>query len=406
MQSYPQMRFGAFIPPFHSNDESPTIALSRDIAMIQLMDELAYDEVWVGEHHSSGFETIGSPELLIAAAAERTKYIRMGTGVSSVTYHRPFILADRMVQLDHQTRGRLMFGVGPGQLPGDAYMLGISPLEQRRMMGESLEVMLALMHGETVTRETDWFRLRDARLQTLPYQYPIPEIAVATAISPNGPSLAGKYGAGMLSLAAGSAAGFAVLNEHWRICEEAAMQHGKVVDRRNWRVVAAVHVADTRAQAFQEVQHGIMDKLEYLKQVGGEKGRAEMNLVDLRSAEEAVRVWTTDDSPTAGLGPLGIGIVGTPADVADRIRKFQERAGGFGCFLMLAHNLASWEATRRSLDLFARKVIPALRGTNRNRVASLAWSAAMADEFFDTRHASQQRAAEEHRAKNKAKSPQ
>jgi limonene 1,2-monooxygenase len=209
----------------------------------------------------------------------------------------------------------------------------------------------------------------------------------------------------MLSLAAGSAAGFAVLNEHWRICEEAAVQHGKVVSRRNWRVVAAVHVADTREQAFQEVQHGIMEKLEYLRRVGGAKGRAEMNLADLKSAEEAARVWITDDSPTAGLGPLGIGIVGTPADVVDRIRRFQDRAGGFGCFLMLAHNLASWEATRRSLDLFARKVIPALRGTNRNREASLAWSATMADEFFDTRHASQRRAAEEYRANTKAKGP-
>src|SRR5579862_891141 len=128
---FPEMRFGVFIPPFHGVDENPTLAFHRDIALIELLDKLAYDEVWVGEHHSSGFEMIGSPELLIAAAAERTRHIRMGTGVSSLSFHHPFVLAERIVQLDHQTRGRIMFGVGPGQLPGDAYMLGISPLEQR-----------------------------------------------------------------------------------------------------------------------------------------------------------------------------------------------------------------------------------------------------------------------------------
>jgi len=397
MPIFPEMRFGMFIPPFHSTDENPTLAFDRDIKLIELMDELTYDEVWVGEHHSSGYETIASPELLIAAAAERTKNIRLGTGVNSLSFHHPFILAERLVQLDHQTRGRIMVGVGPGQLPGDAYMLGVSPLEQRRMMNESLETMLELLEGKTVTRETNWFKLREARLQILPYQYPMMEIASAAVVTPNGPTTAGRHGIGMLSLAAGSAAGFAVLNDQWRLCKEAADAHGKTVDRRNWRIVASVHVAETREQALKEVEHGILDKLHYYRRVGGKKGAAEMNLADFKTAEEAVRTWVTDDGkPTAGLGPYGIGIVGTPEDAVERIARFQERAGGFGSFLMLAHNLASWDDTKKSLELFARKVMPALRGSNRNRVASLDWSYEKSDQFFDSRHASYRVAAEDH----------
>ncbi|TMA34415.1 MAG: LLM class flavin-dependent oxidoreductase [Deltaproteobacteria bacterium] len=130
----PRKRFGAFIAPFHSDDESPTEQIHRDFALIDHMDRLGFHEAWIGEHHSGGFEIIGSPELFIAQAAARTRQIRLGTGVVSLAYHNPFMVAARMVQLDHQTRGRAMLGVGPGQLPTDAFMFGIEVAEQRRMM--------------------------------------------------------------------------------------------------------------------------------------------------------------------------------------------------------------------------------------------------------------------------------
>ena len=138
------MEFGAFIAPYHSLAENPTLILERDLHLVQLMEELDYNEAWIDEHHFAGFESIASPELFIAAAAERTRRIRLGTGVSSISYHHPLILADRIVQLDHQTRGRIMFGAGPGLLPSDAAMLGINPSEQRDMMVASLETILDL----------------------------------------------------------------------------------------------------------------------------------------------------------------------------------------------------------------------------------------------------------------------
>ena len=119
--------------------------------LLQHLDRLNYHEAWIGEHHSGGFEIIGSPEMFIAAAAERTRHIRLGTGVVSLPYHNPFMVADRIVQLDHMTRGRVMLGVGPASLVHDAMKIGIKPADQRRRMNESLDVIVELLDGESVT---------------------------------------------------------------------------------------------------------------------------------------------------------------------------------------------------------------------------------------------------------------
>src|SRR5512138_1026632 len=128
------LKFGVFITPFHPVGQSPTVALEYDLDRTVALDRLGYDEVWFGEHHSGGYEIIACPEVFVAAAAERTKHIRLGTGVVSVPYHHPLMVADRIMQLDHQTRGRAMFGIGPGALPSDAFMMGINVARQREMM--------------------------------------------------------------------------------------------------------------------------------------------------------------------------------------------------------------------------------------------------------------------------------
>src|SRR5215470_12144053 len=231
MDTPERLGFGIFLAPFHRVGDNPTWSLHRDLELIEFLDRLTYDEAWIGEHHSAGYEIIASPEVFIAAAAERTRHIRLGTGVSSLPYHHPLILADRMVLLDHLTMGRAMFGVGPGALPSDAFMMGIDPLRQREMMDEALEAILALLTSEEpITRETDWFTLRDARLQLRPFSRPHMEMAVAAQVSPAGPRAAGKYGASLLSLGATTVGGFDVLGQQWGIAEEMAAEHGRTLD--------------------------------------------------------------------------------------------------------------------------------------------------------------------------------
>src|ERR671920_481472 len=214
------MRSGIFLAPFHNHDENPTLSIERDLELLEHLDRLNYHEAWIGEHHSGGFELIACPEVFIAAAAERTKHIRLGTGVVSLPYHHPLMVADRWVLLDHLTRGRVIFGTGPGALPSDAYMMGIDPVDQRPMMQESLEAILALFRAapeERISRHSDWFTLRDAQLHIRPYTWPYPEIACAAMISPSGPRLAGALGTSLLSLSMSVPGGYAALENTWQV---------------------------------------------------------------------------------------------------------------------------------------------------------------------------------------------
>jgi len=363
-----RMRFGSFIAPYHPVGENPTLALERDMQLVQLIDELGYDEAWIGEHHSGGVEIISSPELFIAGVAHRTRHIRFGTGVNSLTYHQPLILADRIAQLDHQLHGRLIFGSGPGQLPTDAFMLGIDSMKQRRMMNESLECLIDLFEGKTVSRETDWFTLREARLQLPPYQRPRMEMSVACAVTPTGPVTAGRLGLGMLSLAVSTPIGFNALGEHWEVYEEAARKNNKQVTRDSWRVVVNMHLAETRAQARADIEWGIMDLVTYIRGLRG-VFVDNQNIGRVQNAHEAAEMMTTE-----GMGTFGVAMVGTPDDAIAHIERLQRQSGGFGTFMFLAHNCASWEATRKSYELFARHVIPHFQNANRNRAASLEWA--------------------------------
>jgi limonene 1,2-monooxygenase len=352
----PRLRFGAFIAPFHPLDENPTLAIQRDLELVQWLDQLGYDEAWIGEHHSAAYELIASPEVFIAAAAERTKHIRLGTGVSSLPYHHPFMLADRINQLDHMTRGRVMFGVGPGALSSDAYMMGIPIDRQRDMMDEALGVIVRLLRGEEVTHESDWFKLNRARLQMSPYSRPSVEIAVASQVSPTGARAAGRHGLGLLSLGATSDGGFNALASNWAIAEDLARDNGQTMDRSGWRLVGPMHIAESREQAMAEVRFGLEKWLYYFREI------ANLPIVP-----------DTEGDPVEAFLKMPMAVVGTPDDAAAKIQALVDQSGGFGAFLFMAHNWADWTATRHSYELFARYVAPRFQGLNVGRAASMDW---------------------------------
>src|SRR5262245_63218744 len=184
-QTMPRLKFGAFLAPHHPTGEHPMLQFRRDLDLVEHLDKLGYEEFWCGEHHSSGWEMIGSPEMFLAAAGERSKRIKLATGVVSLPYHHPFNVAQRMVQLDHMTGGRAIFGTGPGALASDAHTLAIDPMLLRDRQDEAIGVIRRLFRGERVTMKSDWFTLQDAKLQLLPLQEEMP-CAVASQISPSG----------------------------------------------------------------------------------------------------------------------------------------------------------------------------------------------------------------------------
>jgi limonene 1,2-monooxygenase len=361
------MRFGLFMAPFHPTGQNPTFALERDLDLIEHLDRLGFHEAWIGEHHSGGYEIISSPEVFIAAAAQRTKHIRLGSGVNSLPYHHPLLLADRFVLLDHITRGRAMLGCGPGQLTSDAHMLGIPADLQRPRMDEALEAVMALLRGEIVTMQTDWFTLQDARLQLRPYSEPNIEVAVAASISPTGAKAAGKYGIGLLSIAATTRQGFDAIGTHWKTWNEVAAQHGNTADRARWRLVGPMHLAATKEQARRDVEYGIVPFSKYFTHVlpaGPTRGE---------TAEEIINNVDED----------GFAVIGTPDDAIAKIQSLVDESGGFGTFLLFGHDWASPEATKKSFELFAQYVMPHFAGQLDAPAASCEWVTGSGGEFVN-----------------------
>jgi limonene 1,2-monooxygenase len=347
------LKFGAFLGPHHSLNENPTLALERDLELVELLNALDYDEFWIGEHHSGGFEIISAPEIFIAAAAERTTRIKLGTGVKTVSFHHPLIVADQMVQLDHMTRGRCIFGAGPGALPTDAYRMGIKPGDQRRRMSEALDAIVPLMVGESVTMKTDWFTLNNAKLQLNSYTKPMMEMAVTSVRSPAGALCAGKFGAGLLVLGGVSDKALKIQTENWRICQETAKKHSQTINRQQWRITVMVHLAETKKQAYKDLDFGLQKWVDY-----------------------SHSVLPASPFPTGEKDPLTWGInnklllIGTPEDLVKEIERIQELSGGFGTFLFFANNFAPWEATKHSYELAARYVFPHFQNTNSLRQES------------------------------------
>ncbi|MEM9653045.1 MAG: LLM class flavin-dependent oxidoreductase [Actinomycetota bacterium] len=344
------LRFGSFLAPHHPIGEHPTLQFKRDLDHAEQLDQLGFDEFWCGEHHSTGWETIASPEMFLAAAGQRTKRIKLGTGVVSLPYHHPFLVAQRIVQLDHMTDGRAMFGTGPGALPSDAHAMGIDPMVQRDRQDEAIGVIQQLLAGgERVTHRSDWFELNDAALQILPVQDRMP-MATASMISPSGMTLAGKYGIGVLSIGSMSTAGIQALPTQWSFAEEAAEEHGTVVDRKDWRIVIQFHVAETRKEAREQAKEGLL------------RWHNEYNVGTLQRPGAVAY-----DSPDHAVDEVGFsegatGVIGTPEDLVDRIRDLYELSGGFGVVIGFAHDWANIENTRRSWDLVGRYVVPEVQG--------------------------------------------
>jgi len=343
----PKMKFGTFLAPHHPIGENPLLQLQSDLEFAQQLDHLGFDEFWCGEHHSTGWEVIASPELFLAAAAERTHRIKLGTGVISLPYHHPFMVAQRLVQLDYQSRGRVIFGSGPGALPSDAHTIGIDPMILRSRQDEAIGVIKRLFSGERFSYESEWFTLKDAKLQLRPLQEKM-EFVVASTFTPSGMTLSGKYNTGVISIGGMASQGLKSLARQWEFAEESALKHNNQISRNNWRVLMSWHIAETRDQARAEAKDGLFRH-------NNEYSTAVLNPIDgkiFKTPDEAIDSTAFSKDSTA--------VIGTPDDLIHKIQEMIEITGGFGAVIGFAHDWANRENTKKSWDLVARYVMPAI----------------------------------------------
>ena len=384
MPSIP-LRHGAFLPPFHPLNENPSACIERDLELMQWLDRLGFHEAWIGEHHSAGWELISSPEIFIAVAAERTKHIRFGTGVISLPYHNPLMTANRIIQLDHHTRGRVMFGAGPGLLASDALMMGIDPNTQRDRMAEGLDIILRFFKGEIVTEQTDWYEYVGARAHILPYTKPYPEVAVVSSVTPSGGRMAGKYDTSMICVAATNPFGYDALAANWKIANDIAAEHGRRMKPEGLRLVGPMHIAETRAQAMQNVKSGFEPYLNYLN-----NNQPRFIVPPGQDAAE----WFVENK---------FGVIGTPDDAIALIQRLYDKQGDFGVFLQQVHNWADFEETKRSYELYQRYVMPHFSGDNGPRIQSFDWCTQNRDLLAEKRSTAAKAMFDKHEAEQAAK---
>ncbi|KUH96190.1 LLM class flavin-dependent oxidoreductase [Mycobacterium sp. IS-1556] len=363
-----KLRFGYFIAPFHRAGTNPTLALQRDLELVEHLDAVGYDEAWIGEHHSAGSEIISSPEVFIAAAAQRAKRIRFGTGVISLAYHNPLWTADRLMLLDHLTHGRIIGGMGPGSLPTDAAMIGLTPTDTRELLETNLDIVVRLLNGETVSAKTPTHELFDARLQLAPYSEDGIPLAVAAVASPTGARLAGKHGIGLLSIGATLVVeGFDALAHHWGIVEERAAAFGTTVDRRNWSLVGPFHIAETDEQARADVRFGIEPWFNYFQKIAA---FPQMTIPGDR-IDDMIDI----------INEAGAGVIGTPERARAQVQRLWDQSGGFGCLLQMGHEWANPAATKRSAELFAAEVFPQFQGQAQPTLDAAARAGQVREEF-------------------------
>lgn len=349
------MKFSFFMMPVHHPRENPTLAFERDISLIHLADELDYDEFFIGEHHSGGWETMPAPEMALAMAAAKAHRIRLGTSVVSLPFHHPFHVAERMVFLDHLTRGRAILGVGPCNLATDKRLFSLTDDRLYPMMREAVEVIVRLLE-ETgrISHSGEFWKFEDMRLQHRSYQQPRLPLALASAGSPGNLELVGRFGMLLLQPAGKNAAAhYGTPASQWAKVEAAAAAHGRTADRADWRIATGVYLAESRDQAWDEARAGIMREAEYFSAIG------------LKPAYEAYPGQPFEEFTPESCVERRDWIVGTPDDAIAWIEAKEAETGGFGGVMLTTHEWADTPRIRHSMELFARYVIPHFRGTAR-----------------------------------------
>ena len=344
------MKFSFFMMPLHHPSENPALAFDRDISLVHHADALDFDEFFIGEHHSGGWETMPAPEMALAKAAAHAHRIRLGTSVISLPFHHPFHVAERMAFLDHLTKGRAILGVGPCALVTDKKLFGMPDEKLYPMLAESTDIIVRLLESpDPIDYEGRFWKFRGMRLQLRSYQQPRMPLAIASSGNATSLDLAAKYGMMLLSPAGKNRKGA----EQWSQVEAAAAKHGVRVSRDNWRIATSVYLAESREQAWADVEANIARDMEYFFGIG------------LKAPYESYSGQPAHEiTPRSGAYRRDW-IIGTPDDAIVQIERMQAETGGFGGLMLTTHDWTSTEKLRRSLELFARYVIPHFRGHTR-----------------------------------------
>jgi alkanesulfonate monooxygenase SsuD/methylene tetrahydromethanopterin reductase-like flavin-dependent oxidoreductase (luciferase family) len=367
------MRYGYFMMPMHLPGSDLGTTLQTDLSQIERLDELGFEEAWIGEHFTAGWENIPAPDIFIGAALQRTRRIVLGTGVSCLPNHNPFHLAHRIAMLDHLAQGRFFWGIGSGGFPGDFEVAGIDPKTgvQRQIAVDTVDAVLDLWsnpqpgsyskHGWAFSVPEPNMRIAK-HVYLKPYQQPHPPIAVAGVTEKSETlGLAGERGWIPMSI---NFVTPRVLRSHWDSIATGAARTGRTPKREDWRICRAIHVAETDQQARREALDGAIarDYRDYfLPLLSLSRGLGGLKMDESMADSELTMDYLCDN----------VWLVGSPETVALKIRTLHDDVGGFGGLLIGAVDWPDPAVWDRSTSLFAKEVIPRLAGLGESSTAPL-----------------------------------
>jgi len=347
------MKFSYFMQPCHHPRENPTLAFQRDISLIHLADELGFDDFFIGEHHSGGWETMPAPEMALSMAAATAHRIRLGTSVYSAPFHHPFHLAERTCFLDHLTHGRAILGVGPCSLVTDKILFNMDNNALTPMLHEAIDVIVRLLEAdEPISHDGEFWQFKDMRLQLRSLQQPRLPLAMPSAATPANLKLIGKHGMIWMCPSGKVDRGTGGLDERWALVEEGAKEAGKTADRDNWRIATFMYLTENTDQAWDDVRAGIMRDAEYFSAIG------------LRFQYQEHPDQPYEEFTAESCADRRDWVIGTPDDAIAWIEQKQQETGGFGGVMLTAHEWTNFDKIRNSTELFARYVMPHFKGTN------------------------------------------
>ena len=350
-----RMRFGVFIAPHHPVREHPTLQYERDLQLIEHFDQLGYDEVWVGEHHTGAYENIPAPDIFIAKASALTSRIALGTGTINLPYHDPFMVAERLAFLDHLTHGRLIYGFGGGGLVSDKRFFQVGDEASPRLR-EALDIIeLLFSTTDYVDFDGKFWQLDHKRIQVRPYQEH-PQFSIAGMSGTHNFELCGERGYAALSIyftpvRIEDNPGMPDLIAQGSAIVKAAEAAGRDPERArdDWRICREVYVADSKNAAMAEIRESLEQSYDYLFKIG----LAPLMKRDAAMADADVTFdWMVENVPW---------IIGSPEDVIGQVRELDEAVGGFGSLLFNSREWVTIDRWNRSLELFARYVSPHFR---------------------------------------------
>jgi len=367
------MKLGFFTMPMHPPGRNYTQTLKEDREAVLLADRLGYCEALIGEHVTDVCESIPSCLTFIASVAHDTKQIKLGSGTINLPNSHPALVAAHVAMVDHMLEGRFLFGIGPGGLRSDMEVFGNLELDRNAMFVESIDQILAIWAGDAPYNLKGRFwnistvktLLREAGqgVMVKPYQKPHPPILV-TVVVPHSKGLVAAAARGWMPITANFLQPVWAAT-HWPAYVKGCAQGGRRANPDDWRVCKSIFVAEDDATARR-----------YAKSLDGPYGFYFWNLLTKRRNAGGVEIFKhdltlPDAAVTVDYVLDRLVICGSVNSVVDQLLAFRETIGDFGTLLYCGHDWADPKLARRSMELMAGKVMPAVNSaiSKKSRVA-------------------------------------